>query len=887
MRRQRRRRLARSGDWCAVSGDWCAVSGDWCAVSSAPATGAPSVATGAPSAAPATGAPSVATGAPSAAPATGAPSAATGAPSVATGAPSAAPATGAPSAATTKQMPCQRSMGFDVHPDDFGNVVKLKQEGKTLEATIIATALSQRWKPATKTDFPTSEHKRAGKLRTLRANDSHLSAFPWLGISRHADNWGAWCVPCALFATSEAGGRAGAANQRLGNLVVRPLRNFSDLTGSDGAFSRHSRLDYHRSALATAADFLRTWNNRDLSVSQVLVSASRREVERTRAGLVSIVDALKFAALQNIPLRGHRDDGRIDPTGQYPDTNDGNFRMLLRFRLQGGDKALEEHLKSASSAALYTSKTTQNELLTDMLRLLQDAVSAKVAASPLWAVIVDETTDLARREQLVVAVRYIDVKNGKHVLCEDPITMVDVFEQLNAVNDNSEVKLSGENLAKVILDVLDRLRLDKKHLIAQCYDGAAAMSSMKVGVAARVQEVAPLAHYYHCAMHGLNLAASKMSSVRAVKNAQGTMETVIVFVSDSAKRAVVLKQAQKKTGQSQQRLIKLCETRFVERYNSVHRFCEQFAAIVDALRLMSDWTDAVTSAKASMLLKAMTASDFLVAIVVMKSLASLLRPVSIRLQKQGADLVQALDLVQATISALTDLRTESAFDPVIAEAQAMAEELGTTIDKPRIPAHRSTFRANAGENLDAAGHYRINVFLPAIDAVQQDMEERFGSDRPSSGSAGQTTKEQRRAHQRKVFALSGILPRRVADSKWEDIRPAWLLYRPILPDGDEGDVTAEFLVWSAMWRRCQDVLPESAVAALDQCDLATFPTIFRLLQVCIIVFLPPSPDPQLPVIIRSCALCFAVCCIVMTNINNSLLVNKVGGDFSAHCHTEP
>ena len=105
-------------------------------------------------------------------------------------------------------------------------------------------------------------------------------------------------------------------------------------------------------------------------------------------------------------------------------------------------------------------------------------------------------------------------------------------------------------VAKVILGAVDRLRLDKKSMIALCYAGAAAMSSLKVGVAAHVQQVAPLANYCHCSMHGLNLAASRISVIRAVKNAQGTMETAIVFVTDSAKRAVVLQQAQKRTSQS-------------------------------------------------------------------------------------------------------------------------------------------------------------------------------------------------------------------------------------------------------------------------------------------------------------------------------------------------
>lgn len=719
-----------------------------------------------------------------------------------------------------------------VHPLDFGNVVAKKRAGEKMDAAALKITLQQRWVPTTKSEFPTSQHQRGGQVRTRRANNTHLSTFSWLAISNHPEHWGAWCVSCVLFATGEAGGRSGATNQRLGNLVARPLRDFSNLTGTDGALSKHNRNEYHLRSSSAAAYLLQT-AEKD-SVSALLTSANARQVQRTRAALCSIVDTVKFAALQNIPLRGHRDDGRIDPSGELPPSNDGNFRMLLRFRVQSGDKELQEHLKLASSTALYTSKTVQNELLDHLLRMLQDALSAKISASPLWAVMADETTDRAHREQLVIAVRYLDVQEGKHVLREDPITLVDVFKQLNATDTENEVRLSGENLAKVILGALERLRLDKKYLVAQCYDGAAAMSSVKLGVASRVQQVAPLAHYYHCAMHGLNLAASRMSFVRAVKNAQGTMETVIVFVTDSAKRTVVLQQAQKRTGRRQQRLIKLCETRFVERYTSVHRFCEQFPAIVDALRLMTNWNDNITSAKASMLLKAMEASDFLVAIVVMKALASLLRPLSQKLQHRGADLIQTLGLVRTTISTLTEMRTESSFQQLMVEAQTMADELETTIEKPRIPAHRSTFRANSGEDLDVTGYYRVNIFFPAIDAVQQDMEERFGSTQPGTDAAGRRAGAARHTHHTQAFSLSAILPTRVAGASWEDIRPGWELFLPVLPESFECDTKAELQVYKAMWRRNQDkVVPDTAVAALDHCDPVTFPTIHRLLQVSV------------------------------------------------------
>lgn len=64
-------------------------------------------------------------------------------------------------------------------------------------------------------------------------------------------------------------------------------------------------------------------------------------------------------------MRGHRDDGNLHNTNECERivNHNGNFRALLRYRIDGGDKVLENHNKTAGNNAIYISKTSTNELI--------------------------------------------------------------------------------------------------------------------------------------------------------------------------------------------------------------------------------------------------------------------------------------------------------------------------------------------------------------------------------------------------------------------------------------------------------------------------------------------------------------------------------------------
>ena len=72
-------------------------------------------------------------------------------------------------------------------------------------------------------------------------------------------------------------------------------------------------------------------------------TASQKQTQLSRVFLTSIIKCLEFCGRQGIARRGHRDDS----TSESP--NQGNFKALIDLRIDAGDIALNQHLKTCAS----------------------------------------------------------------------------------------------------------------------------------------------------------------------------------------------------------------------------------------------------------------------------------------------------------------------------------------------------------------------------------------------------------------------------------------------------------------------------------------------------------------------------------------------------------
>lgn len=88
--------------------------------------------------------------------------------------------------------------------------------------------------------------------------------------------------------------------------------------------------------------------------------------------------------------------------------NEGNFRVLLRMRVESGDSALKEHLMNSAKNATYTSSVAQNDIISACNNVMLNKLVTRVNNAKGFSIIADETT--ACTEQLTLCARYVDLE---------------------------------------------------------------------------------------------------------------------------------------------------------------------------------------------------------------------------------------------------------------------------------------------------------------------------------------------------------------------------------------------------------------------------------------------------------------------------------------------
>lgn len=261
--------------------------------------------------------------------------------------------------------------------------------GQQISAYAKSVLLENPWTPPHNYDFPYSSRTVSGQTKKHFVRHNHLKTYEdWLVFSQSKKDL--FCKYSPWFTNNNEGGYR--KNVALKALVTEPLTNFKKLMGADGDLEKHCNLLYHKNAVSAGKDFLKTFHNPKDDVVNIINFQRLNQSQENREGLLPIVKTIILLGRQNIHLRGHRDDGNLTKTS--PQHNEGNFRALLRFRVDAGDTKLEKHLETASSRATYISKSTQNELIECCRLEITETIVQRVLKSKYFSIVFDETPDV-------------------------------------------------------------------------------------------------------------------------------------------------------------------------------------------------------------------------------------------------------------------------------------------------------------------------------------------------------------------------------------------------------------------------------------------------------------------------------------------------------------
>lgn len=486
--------------------------------------------------------------------------------------------------------------------------------------------------------------------------------------------------------------------------------------------TKHHKSDNHQTAMAKWIDS-RANKKRNTSILSKLQESHKHDVQENREYLKVIIECLMFTAQQNIAQRGH--DEQRDDLSNSSDVNRGNFLELIHLRCKDIAWLKDKLYSQLQKHAQWTSPVIQNELLQIIADLIRERITNDVRASGWYGIILDETSDISRTEQVSLCLSF--ALNG---------TKKEAF-----IGFYSTKSTEGEVLYELVKSSITELNLDLKNIVGKAFDGAANMNGVHKGLSTRMKECSPFGIYVHCYGHVLNLALQDtMTQTEPLRNALGTIQALHNFLEASPKRHALFSDTEVQGEDLKLTLKSLSTTRWSCRWEAVKAVYGQMERIVKALLTLSSDKDPKTYSESRALLTAICDWEFIFGLCLLKVILSNTCSLSRYLQGKTVDVISARRNADMTIQTLRQCRNEESFNSVWQIASAMGLKIKKWLTnsqfelrEARAPRQTPSRRLQAlvGEHgqrqtqLTPESYHRINTYYASIDKVLSELELRF------------------------------------------------------------------------------------------------------------------------------------------------------------------
>ena len=626
--------------------------------------------------------------------------------------------------------------------------------------------------PPASYDFPFTEKKSRNRVEKLRASHDHLKCFEWLVYSDVKKGY--FCLPCALFLNkSVVKGKVGCIS--VGKLVTEPIVKFSKIREN---LNKHAANKYHKEQEIVLRDFKRNFKMPSRNIVNTLKRGQQRKAKENREALSVIIDALKFCGAQNIPIRGHRDSGELIEKNE----NQGNFRELLLFRQKATGETLES--LSVSGTAFYISPQIQNELISIIGMEIQRKIIEPILRKNLpYAIIFDETPDIAKKEQMSVVIRFIDEFSIK----EKFIGFYDCFAEAKSFIKDFDGSLTGSAIGNIVTGILNRLNLPIRNLVSISTDTASVMASQEKGAVAKIKLSAPHAIHSPCLNHILNLSLKGTCQMPSVQLIMDVVDEVYNFFRYPKRATVLEKFANRASG-----LQRVVLTRWTSAMAATTGLKNQLKPILKALQEIKQWTDFNASKEASLLLIKLRNSEYIINLFITNALLEMIIPLTNLLQSPKLNLSKAYQEIERLISKLKHAKDSRAyFSKLFEEGEKAILECDLNLKYNRC-----------GDRQSVQSEYKTN-FDAILDYFIQDLESRTGK------------------REKNFLCVQEVLDNGYSTEKIDKIFES---YSPILTDMSRdvfhSNMRAELEIWCELTKDSEDNLKASSDLS-DQLPLTT------------------------------------------------------------------
>jgi hypothetical protein len=553
-------------------------------------------------------------------------------------------------------------------------------------------------------------YKRYGIKDRRRFNKGWFTQFPtWLEYSIAKD--AAFCLRCYLF-KRDVGEQAGGDT-----FVSEGFSNWKcpeKLQTHEGGFNSS-----HQQASRMFDDLLKP--KQSIQAFHFKQTDQARIEYRTR--LNASIDCIRFLLRQGLAFRGHDES--------EDSSNQGNFLELLRFLADHNEDVKAVTLKNAPDNNKLISPAIQKDIVSAAAVETSNAIIMELGDAFFFfffffSVLIDESRDISTKEQMAVALRYVDKKG----------CVVERFLGIEHVTNTSALSLKA-----AVEDLFCRHGLSLSRLRGQGYDGASNMQGQFNGLKTLIMKENECAYYVHCFAHQLQLTLVAVAkNHNKIATFFNFVANVVNIVGGSCKRQDILKEKQAtrvvqsvhngvlRSGQGlnqETSLKRSCDTRWSSHYNTMISLIDMFPSIIDVLdTIAEDGASSEQKGEAEHLSHFIQSFGFVFNLHLMRSLLGVSNELSQALQRKDQDIVNAMKLVRMSKERLQIMR-ENGWSSLLDEVSTFCginEIVVPNMDDIFLARGRSRRKAHGMTNLH---YYRVELFYAIIDMQLQELNNRF------------------------------------------------------------------------------------------------------------------------------------------------------------------